>query len=355
MTIISRMFMKQAMKVFGLSAGGLLLIFLLFDFFDTARAVAGRGVGTSAIFHYLFLMAPRYLVFAIPISVLLSTVVSLGVSARDRELVAIRALGGSLRRSASVFVALGAFWTVAIFMLSDAVAPAATQSAQELRNSWLGKKEPKVAFTRESAWIRSGRGALVKIDAFSGSVMRGVSVYEFSGGVKRRIEADYALWDGSAWVLKDARVFGMEGGAVTIAKPGAFRLDDIDGPAVLGKAERQPEEMNSQELKAYTNQLLRAGFRADKYLVNLHGKFSYPMICLAMSLIGASLAMRQKRGGGMRAGGYAVGLTVIYWASHMLLLSLGYTARIPAVLSAWAAPVVFLALGGFLYYRSEDF
>ncbi len=353
MGTLSLMFLKQALKVFGLTIGGMLSIFLLIEFFEVLKFAEGHGAPLLLIFKYLFFTLPRYLVFAFPLGVLLSTMVVLGVASKARELVAVQALGGSLRRATAVFILLGAFWAGTSFLFAEKIAPAATAMARHVRNAEIGGKDTEVAFNRQRMWMRSKNGAIVKINIFSGNTIKGLSVFEFNKGLKRRLEAEEAVWGGKVWILHNVRIYEFDRGSSWVTNKDVIEYEGLAKPATLGEEERTPEEMTYPELHAYTKRLQRAGFRAEKHLVNLYGKISFPLVCLSMALIGTALALRQKKGGGMRSVGMAVGVTVVYWALHMLMLSLGYSARVSPVVSAWFGPTLFLALGGVLYFRAE--
>ncbi len=326
MSILSLMFLREALKVFALTTGGMLSIFLLIEFFEVLEFAEGHGTSVLLIFKYLFFTMPRYLLFALPLSVLLSTLLVLGVASKARELVAIQALGGSLRRVTLVFILLGAFWSGMSFLLAEMIAPAATAVARHVRNVEIGGKDSPVAFNRQRMWMRTDSGTLVKINIFSDNMIKGVSVFEFSNGLKRRLEAENGVWDGNAWEFHDIRIYKFNRGSSSVFYKKNLRYEGLAGPTTLGEEERKPEEMTYSELSAYSRQLQKAGFRANKHLVNLYGKLSFPLVCLSMSLIGTALALRQKKGGGMMSVGLAVGVTIVYWALHMLMISLGYTS-----------------------------
>jgi len=347
------MFIRQSLKVFGLTAGGMLSILVLFEYFDVSRSVGTESPPALLMLEYLALTVPKYLIYALPLAVLVSTLVVLGMSSKNLELVAIRAIGGSLRRAAWIFVLSGILWSGASFLLSEMIAPASTRRATDILDVDIRKEARKMAFAEGRLWMRLEEGAIFKAEAFSETRMKGISVIYMGNGIERRIEAKEAGWNGSSWVLEEVRKYEFRDGAMLSSRLDEMLFSGLDKPDTLAREKRDPEEMTYGELRAYVRQLQRAGFRADRYLVNLYGKFSYPLICLAMALLGSALAIRQRSGGIMKAVGYSVGVLVAYWALHMLLLSLGYSSRIPPLAAAWGAPVAFLILGGFLFARSE--
>jgi len=354
MYTINRMFLLQLLKVFALSGGGMISIMLLFEYFDVARSTGAASPSFGVLLRYLLWSAPKYATYALPLAVLVSTLVVLGMAAKDRELVAIRAVGGSLRRTTGIFVLLGLFWSVFSFFVAEIVVPRTSREAAHIREVQIMGNPSKVAFSEGRLWTRLESGEILTATALADNTMKGISIFRLQEGLVRRMEVDEAVWKKPVWELTGVRMYDFDDGKIRATTKPRHLLAELAGPEQLNREKRDPEELSFYELRKYAENLSRAGFRADKYLVNLYGKASQPLLCLAMALVGAALAVRQKRGGAMRAVGYAVGLIVLYWALHMLLISLGYSGRVPPVPAAWGAPGIFLALGGWLFWRAEE-
>jgi len=353
MQTLNRMFLGQYLRVFGLAAGGMLSLMLLFDYFDLAREASARSPAPGALLRYLAWSAPKYAVYAVPLAVLVSTLVVLGIAGRNRELVAIRSLGGSLRRATRIFVLLGLFWSVFSFFLSEVLVPLASHHADRVREVEILGRTPKTAFSGGRLWTRLDSGAILSAAALSGNRMLGVSVFEFDRGLRRRIEAAEARFDGGGWRLEEVRIYRFDGKGVRVRRRGEYLLPSLESPEELGRARVDPEEMPFDELRRYARNLERAGFPADKYRVSLHGKLAQPLVCLAMAVLGSALSIRRSRGGALLAMAYAVALVVLYWAVQMMLISLGYSGRLSPAPAAWGAPLLFLGLGVWLFVRAE--
>ena len=100
----------------------------------------------------------------------------------------------------------------------------------------------------------------------------------------------------------------------------------------------------------------RAGFSALKHRVHLHSVLAVPVLLMGMVLIGAAftlrLSSRANGGGRLIAFGIAVGL-LLYTFSDVVL-ALGISSRIPAMLAGWAPALMALSLGSALLLHIED-
>ena len=98
----------------------------------------------------------------------------------------------------------------------------------------------------------------------------------------------------------------------------------------------------------------RAGIDAANYLVDLHLKLAVPFASFVLACVAVPLAGRVQRHPSVAAillSGLVVGFA--YWVILALTNSLGESGVLPAVVSAWAANVVFLLLGGALFLSTE--
>ena len=354
MKILSRMYLIQNLKVLVLTVVAVISLSILFEFFEVVKSAGKTGASMGRVFQYLLYVSPRYAVFALPLGVLLSSMVVLGMAVRKRELTAIRSLGASVRRVSLVFVAMGLVWSVFTYLLSEYVIPETSRKAVHIRTVEIMKKKSRLSYMREKLWLRMSSGGIAEIDVISGNRLRGISIYEFEKGMKRRIEASVGEWKNGRWVLQDVRVLSFKDGSMTEEFVDLYEAPDIPAPQVLGEEQRQPDEMNFTELRTYARSLEKAGIRADQYRVTLYSKMSFPLVCLAMALLGTGLAIREQTGGArFRVIALCTAVIVAYWGLHMLTLSLGYVGRLPPLASAWLTPLGFLAGGIFVFVRSE--
>ena len=354
MKILSRMYLRQSLNVLALTVCAVLSLSLLFEFFEVVKSASKTDASMGLVIQYLAYAAPRYAVFAIPLGVLLSTMIVLGISARKQELTAVCSLGASLRRMSIVFIVMGFFWTGVTYLLSEYIIPEASKKAVRILTVEIEKKEAQGSYLRDKHWLRMKNGGLAEIDVMSGDEIRGVSLYEFKSGMEKRIEATGGHWEGNRWVLRDVQILAFRDGGMTTERADTLDVFVLPAPRLLREEQRKPDEMTFGELRTYARNLERAGIRADRYRVTLHSKTSFPLVCIAMALLGTGLALRERSGGSrFRMIGLCTAVIVAYWGLNMLMLSLGYVGRIPPVASAWLTPLAFLGGGSFLFLRAE--
>ena len=90
----------------------------------------------------------------------------------------------------------------------------------------------------------------------------------------------------------------------------------------------------------------------NKFLVEVHKKFSIPFACLVFVIIGAPLGIMAKRGGLAVGSGLSLGFFVLYWAFLIGGEELADRGYISAFLAMWSANIIIGALGIYIIIRS---
>lgn len=93
--------------------------------------------------------------------------------------------------------------------------------------------------------------------------------------------------------------------------------------------------------------------QADKYLVEVHKKYSLPVACIVFVLVGTPLGVRARRGGL----GVGVGFSIVFFVIYYLFLTggekLADRGYVTPAVSMWAANVIMGLLGLYLINQSD--
>jgi lipopolysaccharide export system permease protein len=356
MKIFRRYFLKEFFKFFAIVLLCFTAIAIVAEFFDKATEFYSEKPSIYLIAQYLLLQTPRIILYALPFASLFSILITIGIASKWKETVIIKASGSSIKKLFSCFVTLGIIISVLALILGETVVPAATREASYVRKVKILKQSPKIIHREEALWLKGLDGSLVRISGFvenENRILR-TSIFNFnpSFGLEKRIEADEAEWINGVWNLKNVTVFDFNDN--TTKKYKALVSTSLEEPKIFREEIKKPQEMNFIELHAYYTRLDKAGFKNLKYVVRLYEKLAYPMINFVMILFGLALALNTSWGGGIRAAGLGVIITVLYWLLYSISVSLGNTGTLQPWLAPWVSPVVFGIAGSVLYLRIKE-
>jgi len=356
MKILRKYFLKEFFKFFIMVLFGLTAISVVAEFFDKASAFYTEKPPFYLIIQYLLLQTPRVMLYVLPFASLFSVLMTIGMASKWQETVIIRASGSSTKRLFSFFLVLGLIISLVALFLGETVVPAATKKAAWVMKVKILKQAPKIVHRKESLWLKGQDSSLIRISGFveDGNRVLRTSIFKFtpSFGLDKRIEADGAEWAGEVWNLKNVKVFDI---ANNITKGHDSLITNLlEEPKIFREEMKKPREMNFLELHAYYSRLQKAGFKNLKYLVRLYEKLAYPAINFVMILFGIALALNSNWGGGIRAAGLGIIISVVYWLSYSINISLGNTGILQPWLAPWVSPIVFCIGGGIMYSKINE-
>lgn len=356
MRIFRRYFYKEFFKFFAIVLLGLTAISVVAEFFDKAPEFYEKKPPVYMIVQYLLLQSPRVILYALPFASLFSILMTIGRASKWKETVVIRASGSSIKKLFSGFLVMGVIMCLLALILGETVVPAATRKASYMRKVEILQQSPIIIHSKEKLWLKGIDGSLIRIDGFVENKNRilKTSIFSFnqSFGLEKRIEADEAEWVNGVWNLKNVTIFDFNNDITEIHD--LVVSTALEDPKVFREEIKKPKEMNFMELYSYYSRLEKAGFKNLKYSVRLYEKLAYPTINFVMILFGIALALNASLGGGIRAAGTGVIISILYWLLYSVSISFGNTGVLKPWLAPWISPAVFGIAGSVLYLRIKE-
>jgi lipopolysaccharide export system permease protein len=369
MLLIQKLYIKDFLKVLAVLGFGMSAIFSIIGLIDKVDAFIPHDPSVELLLKYILFSTPRYIYYLLPMAVLLSSLFVFSQAVKRKEIVAIKASGGKMKKLLAPFVAMGVVLTVFGFILSEFIVPGSSKGVHDIKNV-ITKKKEGAAFKEGTIYMRGKDGSIVQISFYLPDidVSKGVSIFRFDevGGLKERIDAETGEWENSVWKLKNVTIYDVVRGiAVTVPE---IEYPYIESPKIFQEGQRKVEEKTLTELIKYQRRLNEAGFKNIKLTVDISARLSYPLINLFMLLLGISLSLggafhknfREKimeggrLGSGIIAAGLGLLISLIYWLGYSFFLSLGYAGTIPPVSAPWIMPALFAAGSIYLYSQIPE-
>jgi lipopolysaccharide export system permease protein len=340
------------LRVFLLSFLGLLGIFYIASFIDLSdKLFKGQATGAQLVL-FLWYSSPQFIYYLMPLSALISTLVTIGLLTKSSELIVMRACGISLYRVTVPLLALGLAWSGALFGLEETVLAHANRQAEELRHIMRGGS-PRTFDVMNRQWVTGTAGELYHYTYFDPrlNLLNELSIYEFDDmgwRLARRTQAAQAAYRNKTWEAERGwmRTFG----ANDVSQYTPFAKQNLKLEPIEYFRTEQPdaERMSFTDLRRYISSLRTSGFDVVPYTVALHRKVSFPFVALVMTLIGVPFAVTTGRRGALYGIGIGISLAICYWGLFILFTAIGSAGMLTPVLAAWAPNVLFLTVATYL-------
>ncbi len=355
--VLDRYIAREFVKLLALATVALLILPILLEFMDLLDDVQQNHVKGGVLLRYFAFNLPFYLFSQVlPMAVLIATLGTYGIMARQNEITAIKATGISIYRAAVPGLVIAALASGVMFIGNDTVVPPYRRLAQGQHDVIKGRPaRSNSALDRRMALGSDGRfysyNQLAPSTDPGAVIFRGLSVLDIdpkTWRLREHLMADEVRWDGKLYELSRGFRRTFTGGSAADRVIETVRSAEIDPPTYFSKEERTAEELSYRELEAHIGSLEGLGLDGVPLKVGLHRKISYPAMCLVMAFVGLPFSMFVGKRGALFGVGIALFLAASYQVGFVFSEALGRHGYLPPMLAAWAPNLVFVGLGSLL-------
>ena len=360
MTILFRYILREYAKIFLMCFSGLMTIYLVIDFFEKVRRFLKFDANMVDVLAYFALKPPAISFQITPLAILMATLLTLGLLARNNEITAMRSCGISLTWIASPFLIFASFVSLILLSFSSTVIPLASEKAEQIRLVRIEKKPAPMAVKAPRPWIRIGSDSLMHVAEveIGGATLHQVHLYHFQNGFRldRMTEAATATYTPDGWLLTkgNQRRFHPDGSVALVEfgqQPVELSLIPDDFSTWLAG---DSETMTVRDIRGYISRFKNEGSSFARLLTDYYGRLAFPFVAVIMVIVGLALSLRRSgvRGGTMAVGiGQAFVVGFCYWTTHSIAIALGRGGLLAPMLAGWIANLLFASFGLYLLLK----
>ncbi|MDJ0588712.1 MAG: LptF/LptG family permease [Pleurocapsa sp. MO_226.B13] len=294
---------------------------------------------------------PEYIAYALPISILLSSLIIYGRLSGDRELIALLSFGISFKRIILPALVFSFLITGITFLFNELIVPAANYQASLLQNPFISETELNLQKRDlfypeyESSWQNDPVKSLKKIyfaEQYQQPNLKQVTVISLDRGqINQIITAKLARWNQQrkVWNLIEGELnkINLATGKITSEQFSTRQLPLSATIFEIASKKRSPEEMNIRQAQEYLTLIKDSGSEIDlvKFRMRIQQKYAFPFICLVFTLIGSTLGANYSQVNRSKGFGLCVAIVFIYYLIGFAFDSLGITGILSPFLAAW--------------------
>ncbi|MDL2286244.1 LPS export ABC transporter permease LptF [Desulfococcaceae bacterium OttesenSCG-928-F15] len=361
MQTIDRYFLGELLPPFVLNIFFFTLLFLITKLPEISDLIVNYQVSILSVFRLLSYSAPLFMQFTIPMSVMVSVMITFLRFSGDMEITALKAGGYSLWRflpSVSFFCLLAAALTLLVTVYGI---PWGKVGAKQLLidlSSQHGRMAVKpmvfndlfADITLYAAEIDRETGELTDVFIEDLRAEEGLGTITAPRG---RIHTNPE--DGSAILrLSDGMILREEGGGGVHAisfKRYDLMLDFAENTSSIRIKKNDEDEMSLSEFRNYLSKEAKDTSAYREVLIAFHEKFSLPVACMVLGFLALGLGVRpmaRKSQAGM-----AVGLFyfVLYYALLTMGRTFGESGVLPPAFAVWTPNILLFMAGSWLFIR----
>jgi LPS export ABC transporter permease LptG/LPS export ABC transporter permease LptF len=342
--------------------GGVIFTFILFmrDLNQILEVLVRNSSTWADVIQIFVLTLPNTFKVTIPMAVLVGILLGLSRLAADSEIIAMRASGmgiGYFVRVASIVAVTG---TALGVVNSIYVAPRANEAILDLQQSLATSQasyeiQPRVfyeEFRNRVLYVqnvRAGTGASNWDRVFMADVSDPTTPL-ITTATSATVVSDST--QELLMRLRDGMEHETSAGQPDQYKVSTFKSTDLPLPLSqqsevhLGRLDTAIYAMPMKTLEQRVH-----GPDGNRFLIELYSRFSYPVACLVLMLVGVPLGAVSRRGGKSSGFVFTLLLVILYYVLSYTGISLGRQNKLSPFFAVWLANIAFAVAGTFLLWQ----
>ena len=366
MRLLDRYLLRELLIPLGYCLGGF-LIFL--DFADLSASFGDfqrRKLLAQDIAEYYLVKAPEFLVFVLPIALLLALLYTLTNHSRHHEITAIRAAGVSLGRLCVPYLAIGFVGSVLLFALNELWVPQSSDRAERILNRRMpaAPDAPLPDEVRNLTFVNSRDGRTWQIGVYrvkTGEMLNPHIIWNQADGSRLWYAAQTGARVDGVWTFYNVRVHREP--ALTNAMlipvlqtnvlampqftetPDQIRSEIKLAKSISGRRAKNPDIPISEILNyVRLHPDLPRGDQNWLY-TKLHGRLAAPWACLVVVLIAIPFGAASGRRNVYVGVASSILICFVYYVVQQIGVAIGIAGLMPAWLAGWFPNLSFGLVG----------
>lgn len=357
MKTLDRYVIKEFTQIFFLIMLSLVALFLIVDFFERIRMFLSNHATLYQILSYFFFETPMIISLMLPVSVLLSVLLTFGILSKNSEIIAMKANGVSLYRTSLPIIIISLVVCILSFFISEFVTPYANQKAKYIKLVEVQKRERVGYFKQNQLWYR-GKDGIYNFNMFDPETgtLKGVKINYLDKEMNliKRIDASEAQWTDGKWIFHDLLITRFTPGRLPTLERYVSQVIDLpETPSDFTIVQKDSQEMGYFELQKFIKKIQSEGYDATQYIADAHGKIAFSLISFILAILGISFSLSKSERSGGVSQSMAIGIIIgfSYWIVYAFALSLGRSGTIHPLLSAWVGNIIFGIGAIYMFFR----
>ena len=356
--------LKEILPVFLIGLMTFTVILLMDKILKLIELIVNRGVDFSQVLMLLVFISPSFLIFTIPMSVLLAVLMSFGRLSGDSEVTAFKASGISLYQLfLPVFVFTFCAWLLTAFLVLYGL-PWGNRGF--MATLYLIAKSKADVEIKERVFNDTFSGLVVYVDEvpIQGREMKRIMIHDERDSTRistifasegflvsnpasqevtlRLLNGDLHRFDPKSQVYQKVRFSTYD-----------LKLD-LSKTLTNLESKIREHEMSIEDLRKKIRELRASGKDITSLRVQLHKRYAIPFACLVFGLIGVPLGIQPRRSARSFGFVFSILTFLAYYVSLTAFEILAIRKTVPPFLAGWAPNFIFGGLGLYLLTKAAQ-
>jgi lipopolysaccharide export system permease protein len=323
--------------------------------------LVNKGIGFLDISKFIVLLMPSFLMFTIPMSLLVAILIGLGRLSGDNEITVMKASGISLYQLSQPIAVAAVIAFISTSIITLFLVPQSNYATKiHLYN--VSKQKASIGI-REKVFVDYFKGLLIYAEKIplDGAYMEGVLIAD-----TRLTDEPNTIIAKKAYLISDPKeltvTLRLENGSTHTVDPDLqnyrkmdFAVYDVNldiGSSLFDEKKLKEKSSGEMTVLELRERLGKSGLEKQhlrEVAIELNKKLSMPMSCLILGLLGVPLGIRTQRSAKSWSISIAFALVVLYYMLQLGGEALVQTGQVTPFIGTWVPNLVFGLAGVILF------
>ncbi|MBR1928104.1 MAG: LptF/LptG family permease [Bacteroidales bacterium] len=355
---IDKYIIKKFILTFFIALLLIIAIVIIFDISEKINHfVENKAPLKAIVLDYYVNFIPYFMNMFSPLFVFITVIFFTSRMAADSEIIAILSCGVSYRRMMRPYLISAALIALLSLSLSLWVIPRSNVTRLKFESTYVKRKNP---FSTNNVHYQIDTGKFVYVESFGAwnNTAYGFTLEDIKDNkLVSKLTAETAVWDSTmgGWKLNNYFIRDYTEGLEDHVRSGN-KIDTVISLTVTDFY-RNKNTVETLPISQLDNLISQQKMRGDSNvmyaLIEKHTRYALPFSAFILTIMGASLSSRKRRGGiGLNIGiGIALSFTYILFLRFSQMFV--YSGALTPVVALWLPNVIFGVVAVFLYSRAS--
>ncbi|MBQ0072833.1 MAG: LptF/LptG family permease [Prevotella sp.] len=336
-------------------------IAIVFDFNEhLSKFTQYHAPWKAIVFDYYLNFVPYFANLFSPLFVFIAVIFFTSKMAGNSEIISILAAGVSFKRMMRPYMISCIIISALSYTLSAYVIPHGTVVRQNFESLYKNKKKDTAA---ENVQLQVDKGVIAYIQHYDNNIKRGygfcLDKFENKKLISHMTASDIQYdtisdtkyhWKVQNWKIREVR--GMKEKITSgVQMDTLIMMEPID----LVYSRGQQETFTSPELREYiSKQIDRGSSNVVQYEVEYHKRIASSFAAFILTIIGASLSSRKRKGGMGMYLAIGLALSFLFILLQTISATFAINAGTPPIVAAWMPNILFAFVAYFCYRKAPN-
>lgn len=334
----------------------LISLFMVIDFFEKIDDFIEYHASFSSVIKYL---SCHILVFSssiIPVSCLLSSIITIGLMDNNLEVTALKAAGISSFRASAAIIFMSLFLSGITFMISELAAPHTNEMARRIWIDEIKSANTPTMMMGSNLWYRDDDMIFhIGLIAPHSSTGKNITIIMFRPGTfepRTIIYAKNATLANNKWLLEDILIKKTTHDGFNVSPLKSFEINASITIDDFLDNQKKMEDMGFFQLYKLYKRFKNSGLSTMEMKLNIYNKMIFPLSCITLGILGICLGLgTAKYTGLIFASVIGVVVAFSYWITVGFSNSLGLAGSMHLMISSILPHVLAAGASIFFYLR----